>query len=46
MNSHPHESSTSSYFYNRPMPQGLENLTELALDLRWTWSHFSNRSWE
>ena len=35
-----------SYFFNRPMPKGLEGLTELALDLRWTWSHFSDRLWE
>ena len=28
------------------MPAGLEGLTELALDLRWTWSHFSDRLWE
>jgi starch phosphorylase len=35
-----------SYFFSRPMPEGLEELTELALDLRWTWSHFSDRLWE
>lgn len=35
-----------SYFFSRPMPDGLEELTELALDLRWTWSHFSDRLWE
>lgn len=28
------------------MPQGLEGLNDLALDLRWTWSHFSDRLWE
>jgi starch phosphorylase len=41
MNAH-----TSSYFFTRPMPAGLEGLTDLALDLRWTWSHFSDRLWE
>lgn len=46
MNNHRLESKTSSYFFNRPMPPGLEGLTELALDLRWTWSHFSDRLWE
>jgi len=40
------ESNTSSYFFCRPMPSGLEGLNELALDLRWTWSHFSDRLWE
>lgn len=38
--------TTSSHFYNRPMPKGLEGLNALALDLRWTWSHFSDRLWE
>lgn len=38
--------TTSSHFYNRPMPKGLEGLNGLALDLRWTWSHFSDRLWE
>ncbi|MDT7042389.1 alpha-glucan family phosphorylase [Candidatus Nitronereus thalassa] len=37
---------TSSYFFHRPMPEGLEGLNDLALDLRWTWSHFSDRLWE
>jgi starch phosphorylase len=35
-----------SYFFSRPLPEGLEGLDELALDLRWTWSHFSDRLWE
>lgn len=35
-----------AYFFNRPLPSGLEGLAELALDLRWTWSHFSDRLWE
>lgn len=46
MNNHRPEATTSSYFLNRPMPPGLEGLMELALDLRWTWSHFSDRLWE
>ena len=41
-----HLPTTSSYFFNRPLPDGLEGLNELALDLRWTWSHFSDRLWE
>jgi starch phosphorylase len=35
--------------YHRPIPEGLEALegvSDLALDLRWTWSHFSDRLWE
>jgi len=35
-----------AYVFNRPLPSGLEGLAELALDLRWTWSHFSDRLWE
>ncbi|MDX1412140.1 MAG: alpha-glucan family phosphorylase, partial [Nitrospirales bacterium] len=41
-----HSPTTSSYFFNRPLPAGLEGLNDLALDLRWTWSHFSDRLWE
>ena len=44
MNQHP--PTTSSYFFNRPLPAGLEGLNDLALDLRWTWSHYSDRLWE
>ncbi|RMH37442.1 MAG: alpha-glucan family phosphorylase [Nitrospirae bacterium] len=39
-------SITSSYFFQRPLPPGLEGLYELALDLRWTWSHTSDRLWQ
>jgi starch phosphorylase len=35
-----------AYFFNRPLPPGLEGLADLALDLRWTWSHFSDRLWQ
>jgi glycogen phosphorylase len=46
MNNHHNNATSSSYFFTRPMPAGLEGLTDLALDLRWTWSHFSDRLWE
>lgn len=46
MNNYHNHATASSYFLNRPMPPGLEGLTELALDLRWTWSHFSDRLWD
>ena len=46
INNHPNNATASSYFFSRPMPAGLEGLTDLALDLRWTWSHFSDRLWE
>jgi starch phosphorylase len=32
-------------FLPRPLPQGLEALTDLALDLRWTWSHSADTLW-
>ena len=35
-----------AYFFNRPLPPGLERLTDLALDLRWTWSHSTDRLWK
>lgn len=34
------------YLLNRPLPPGLEGLADLALDLRWTWSHATDRLWE
>ena len=33
------------YFLPRALPEGLEALTELALDLRWTWSHAGDALW-
>lgn len=30
----------------RPLPEGLEALVELALDLRWTWSHAADTLWQ
>ena len=41
-----YESTISTYFSNRSLPKGLEGLNELALDMRWTWSHYSDRLWE
>ncbi len=35
-----------AYFLNRPLPPSLEGLADLALDLRWTWSHATDRLWE
>jgi starch phosphorylase len=36
----------ASYYLLRPLPPGLEGLAELALDLRWSWSHAADRLWE
>ena len=33
------------HFLLRALPQGLEGLTELALDARWTWSHAGDALW-
>ena len=33
-------------FLPRSLPQGLEALTDLALDLRWTWSHGTDALWK
>ena len=33
-------------FLNRPLPPALEGLREFALDIRWNWSHVSDRLWE
>jgi len=27
----------------RPLPENLETLAEIALDLRWTWSHSADQ---
>ena len=32
-------------FFPRELPAGLEDLNDLALDLRWTWSHASDALW-
>ncbi|WP_455378116.1 alpha-glucan family phosphorylase [Petrachloros mirabilis] len=31
---------------NRSLPRGLEGLSDLALDLRWTWSHSTDLLWK
>jgi glycogen phosphorylase len=33
------------HFLPRALPEGLEPLTELALDVRWTWSHSGDALW-
>jgi len=35
-----------TYYLLRPLPLGLEGLAELALDLRWSWSHAADKLWE
>lgn len=35
-----------AYYLVPPLPQGLESLAGLALDLRWSWSHTSDRLWQ
>ena len=32
-------------YLTRELPPQLERLTELALDLRWSWSHASDMLW-
>ena len=33
-------------YFLPPMPEGMEGLTELALNLRWSWSHTADPLWE
>jgi len=33
-------------FTCRDLPEGLASLTDLALDVRWTWNHGSDRLWQ
>lgn len=35
-----------AYSFNRSLPPGLQGLADLALDLRWTWSHATDRLWK
>jgi len=37
--------TVSSYYLLPPLPQGLEGLAELALDLRWSWNHTADKLW-
>lgn len=34
------------YLFNRSLPSELEGLVDLALDLRWTWSHATDYLWK
>ena len=36
----------SPYYLLPPIPEGLDGLAELALDLRWSWSHAADELWE
>ena len=36
----------SNYYLVPPLPEGLEGLAELGLDLRWSWSHATDPLWE
>jgi len=38
--------SISPYYLIPPLPKNLEGLAELALDLRWSWSHTADALWE
>jgi starch phosphorylase len=33
-------------FQTRSLPDAIESLTELALDLRWTWNHSADKLWQ
>ena len=36
----------SNYYLIPPLPEGLEGLAEVGLDLRWSWSHTTDSLWE
>ena len=38
--------SISPYYLIPPLPEGLEGLAEMGLDLRWSWSHATDALWE
>jgi len=38
--------TVSGYYLLPPLPEGLEGLAELALDLRWSWNHAADRLWK
>ena len=37
--------TVSNYYLLPPLPEGLEGLAELALDLRWSWNHAADKLW-
>ena len=39
------KASTPGDLPPHPLPQGMDALTELAMDLRWTWNHCSDELW-
>lgn len=36
----------SGYYLIPPLPEGIEGLAEVGLDLRWSWSHATDPLWE
>ena len=38
--------TVSSNYLLPTLPEGLEGLAELALDLRWSWNHAADRLWK
>jgi starch phosphorylase len=38
--------TVASYYLLPPLPQGLEGLVELTLDLRWSWNHAADKLWK
>jgi starch phosphorylase len=38
--------TASGYYLLPPLPEGLDGLAELALDLRWSWNHAADKLWE
>jgi len=38
--------AVSSNYLLLALPEGLEGLAELALDLRWSWNHAADKLWK
>lgn len=38
--------AVSSNYLLPSLPEGLEGLSELALDLRWSWNHAADKLWK